>query len=216
MITTHPHKCKAEYLRGAALTTPIVHTGLLLIAAETENENETGIGTGTGIATGGWIHPVVADDKTNTTRTTVVDTPLPHAATLEAQTDKDLVAIVKAPANGNTLRDTETTITAMDLPLIDIDRPARSITAMKMMRILKNVGDADAIGENAKRIGIAIGKNTTTHQRNRRVPTTRPRCTREVTTKVMSEVTSKTLQVPTIANTDPGMSSTRYPFQNIS
>ena len=50
--TTHLHKCKPKFLRGTVVTTLIVHTGLLLIAAETvietETETETGTGTGTG------------------------------------------------------------------------------------------------------------------------------------------------------------------------
>jgi len=214
-ITTPLHRCKVEYLREAAAT-PIVHTDLPPIATETETgtrtRTRTGTGTGTVIAIGGWIHPVAADDTTNTTRTTIVDIPLPHVASLEAQKDTDLVAIVKAPANENALRDTETTTTATDLPPIDTDRPARSTTATTMMKIRKNVGDVDARGGNAKR----IGKNTTICRRDRRVPMTRPRCTREVTTEVMSEVTSRTLQVSTIANTDPGMTTTHYPFQIIS
>lgn len=210
-ITTPLHRCKVEYLREAAAT-PIVHTDLPPIATETETETRTGIGTGTVIAIGGRIHPVAADDTTNTTRTTIVDIPLPHVATLGAQKDTDLVAIVKAPANENALRDTEMTTTATDLPPIDIDHPARSTTATTTMKIRKNVGDADARGGNAKR----IGKSTMIYRRNRRVSMTRPRCTKGVTTEVMSEVTSRTLQVSTIANTDPGMITTHYPFQIIS
>jgi hypothetical protein len=154
------------------VTTPIAHTGLPLTVIETATATATETGTGTGTGTGtvivieGWIHLVAADDTTNPPHTTTADTPPPHVAILEVQTDTDPVATVMAHANGNAPRDTKMMITAKDLPLIDTDRPVGA-TAMTMTKIQKSVGDVDARGGNVKRIGIAIGGDTTICQRNR-------------------------------------------------
>jgi len=86
-ITTPLHRCKVEYLREAAAT-PIVRTDLPPIATETETGTRTGTGTGTVIAIGGRIHPVAADGTTNTTRTTIVDIPLPHVATFNGGSER--------------------------------------------------------------------------------------------------------------------------------
>lgn len=82
--------------------------------------------------------------------------------------------------------------------LIDTDCPTRSTTVTTTTDIWKNIGDADMRGGNTRR----VGKNTEIY---------RLWCMREVTT----EVTSTMLQVSTIANTDPGITMTRYPFQII-
>lgn len=207
---THLHKSKVNHLREALVDTPTVHTGLPLIAAETVIETETGTGIGTVIAIEGWNRAIVAGGTTNLTRTTTADTPLPRVATSEPQKNTDLVAIVKARANESAPRDTETTIITTDPLLAGTDRPARSTTVMMMTKIRENTGNVDT------RSGIARGKNMKIYRRDRRASTTRSRYMRKVTTKVMPEVTSRTPQACTVANTYLGMTTTRYPFRIIS
>ena len=184
--------------------TPIACTGLPLTAIE----NGTGTGTGTVIAIEGQTRPVAADDTTDPTHTTNADILLPHAATLEIQINTGPVVTAKAHAIENAPRDTETTNPVKDLPLTDIDRPARSTTAMRM-RIRKNAGDVDVRGGIAKRIGITRGRNTTIRERNRRTLTTRKEAM-----GVMAEETTMMPQV-TKASTDPGMTQTRCLFRII-
>jgi hypothetical protein len=130
-----------------------------------------------------------------------VDTHLPRVAISRAQKDTAAVGIVKAHANENPLRDTETMIT-VDL-LKSTDRPAGGATTMRMRM---SAGDADARGGNATRIGTTIGGGTTICQRNHGAST---RATREVITGVMLEVISTMPPVYTTANTDPKMTPTR-------
>jgi len=188
--------------------TPIACTGLPLTVIENVTGTGTGTGTGTVIAIEGWTRPVAADDTTDPTRTTNVDIPLRHVATLEIQINTGPVVSAKAHASENAPRDTEMTNTVKDLPLTDIDRPAGSTTAMKM-RIRKSAGDADVRGGIAKRIGIARGRNTTIRERNRRALTTWKEAT-----EAMAEETTMTPQV-TKASTDLGMTQTRCQFRII-
>ena len=197
------------------VTTPIAHTDHPLSVIETATATETERGTETAIAIEGWIHPVAADDTTNLIRTTTVDTPLPRVATSGVQTNTDPVATAMVHAKENAPRDTKTMITAMDLPLVDTDLPARSTVVMRMMKIQKSVGDVDARGGIVGGIGIAIGRNTTIRRINRLASTTRPQCVREVITEAILEATSTMLQVCTIANTDLGTTMTRCPFRII-
>jgi len=95
----------------------------------------------------------------------------------------------------------------MDLPPIDTDPPAKSLPAMRVMKTLKSVGDADARGTNVERVGTVIGKKQMICRIDRIVPMDQR--VREVITEVMLEATSTTLQVYTRANTDPGMTMTR-------
>jgi hypothetical protein len=64
-------------------------------------------------------------------------------------------------------------ITATDLPLINIDLPAGTTTAMTMMKTRKSAGDVDVRNGSAERIKIAMGRDTTICKRNRRADTTR-------------------------------------------
>jgi len=151
----------------------------------------------------------------DTTHLTLVDIPLPRVVTSEAQINTDPVATAKAHATENAPQGTEMTITARDLPPIGTDPPARGPTVMTMMKTLKSVGDVDVRGGIVTGIGIVIGENPTICQINRRVPMTRPRCVREVTTEVMLGVTSTTLQVYTRAIIDTGMTMMRCPLRII-
>ena len=202
-ITTHRNKCKLKQPRETALT-PIAYTGPPLIAIEIATATETG--RGTVIAIEGRIRLVAVGDTIGPTHTTNVDIPLPHVVTLEIRTNTDPVATAKAHASENALRDTETTNTAADLPLNDIDRPAGSTTAMTM-KIRKSVGDVDARGGNAKRIRIVRGRNTTIPERNRLT-------IGKKVTEVMVETTT-TPQIHMKASTDLGMTPTRCPFRII-
>ena len=193
------------------VTTLIVHTGPPLTVNVTVTVTVTEIGTGTAIAMG--IRLAAAGDTTGPTRTTSADTPLPRVAKLEVQKDTDPVVTAMPHVNENALRDTETTITATDLPPIDTDHPVGGM-AMKVMKIRKSVGDVDARGGIAKRIGIAMGRNTMVRQRNPRALTTR-RWRVKTATEVTLEESSTTLQVYTIANIDLGMTPMRCPFRII-
>lgn len=194
---------------------PIAHTGLPLIVIETGTGIGIGIGTATVIVIEGRSRLGAAGDMRDTTHLTLVDIPLPRVVTSEAQTNTDPVATAKAHATENAPQGTEMTITARDLPPIGTDPPARGPTVMTMMKTLKSVGDVDVRGGIVTGIGIVIGENPTICQINRRVPMTRPRCVREVTTEVMLGVTSTTLQVYTRAIIDTGMTMTRCPLRII-
>ena len=217
-IATRRHRCKPEVLRETAVNTPIAHIGLPPTVIENATATETATGTGTGIGTViamGETRLVAAGDTTSPTRTTTADTPLLHVATLEIRTGTDPVATVMAHAIENAPRDIKTTITATDLPLVDTDRPARGITAMMATKIRKSVGDVDTRGGIAKRIGIAIGRDTTTCQIDPRAPTTNRWRVRIATREATLEESSTTLQVYMRANTGLGMTPTRCPFRII-
>jgi hypothetical protein len=202
-ITINRPKYTTEALRVAGGNATIGHTGLLLTVA-----TETGMGTGTVIAMEETIH-LVAGATREPTRMTTVDTPLPRVATLEFQTDTVKVNTVKAHATET--RGKKTMITVMDL-LAGIDRPAGGTTTMTT-KILKNAGDADTRGGNAKRnatrIGIMIGGSTKIGPRSLQVSTNRRPAVTEAITGAMLEVISTTPQVYTKANTGPRMTMTR-------
>jgi len=140
-----------------------------------------------------------------------LSTSLPHIATLEAQKDTDLVTIVKVAANENAPRDTETMVTVTDLPLINTNYPARSTTATTTKKTRKNVGD--------RRERQECEKDRKKHDNlPEKLLSTHDQALMREGSHQGGDVGGdfRDVQVPTIANTDPGMTTAHYPFQIIS